>query len=77
VALTVLLYEEAEEIGVRVDWSADAALTPEMLADKNCPARSSITRQGRLLEPLVLGRQTIPAGNAVFMDGFGMYFIES
>ena len=74
---TVLLHEEAKEIGVQVDWKAKVALTSEMLADRNCPAPSSISMQGRLLAPLVLGQQTIPRGNAVFMDGFGMYFIES
>jgi hypothetical protein len=74
---TVLLYDEAKEIGVHVDWSADVALTPEMLADKNCPDQSRIARKGRLLKPLILGPQIIPSGNAVFMDGFGMYYIES
>ena len=65
------------EIEVQVDWDADVALTREMLADRNCPTQSSIARKGRLLEPLVMGQQTIPAGNAVFMDGSGLYFIES
>jgi hypothetical protein len=74
---TVLLYEEAKEIGVQVDWKAEVALTAEMRADRNCPAPSSISMQGRLLAPLVLGQQTIPRGNAVFLDAFGMYYIES
>ena len=74
---TVLLYDEAKEIGVQVDWNADVALTPEMQADRNCPAPSDIAMKGRLLEPLVLGQQTIPAGNAVFMDGSGLYYVES
>ncbi len=74
---TVLLFEEAEEIGVRVDWQADVALTAEMRADKNGPEPERLTRQGRLAQPLVLGIQTIPAGNAVFMDDFGMYYVES
>ena len=74
---TVLLYDEAEEIGVNVDWNADVALTPEMLAGRNCPAQTDITRKGRLAKPLILGQQTIPTGNAVFMDGFGVYYIES
>jgi hypothetical protein len=77
VTFTVLLLEEAKEIGVQVDWSADAALTAEMKADKYCPEPSSIAMKGRLLEPLVLGQQIIPVGNAVFMDDFGMYYIES
>lgn len=74
---TVLLYEEAQEIGVHVDWSAEVALTPEMLAAINAPAQMSIAQKGRLLQPLILGPQVIPAGNAVFMDNFGMYCIES
>jgi hypothetical protein len=45
------------------------ALTPEMLAGTNCPAR-----KGHLAKPLILGQQM---GNAVFMDGFGVYYIES
>jgi hypothetical protein len=74
---TVLLYDEATEMGVDVDWDASVSLTAEMLAGKNCPAQADIARQGRLRKPLILGQQTIPAGNAVFMDGFGLYFIES
>ena len=74
---TVLLYDEAKEIGVNVDWNADVALTPEMLAGRNCPAQADITMKGRLVRPLVLGQQTIPAGNAVFMDGSGLHYIES
>jgi hypothetical protein len=74
---TVLLDEEAQEIGVHADWSAEVALTPEMLIATNCPARTDIARKGRLLKPLILGPQMIPAGNAVFMDSSGMYYIES
>lgn len=74
---TVLLYEEAKEIGVSVDWKAEVALTPEMLAGRNGPAQTRITRKGRLVKPLILGQQTIPTGNAVFMAAFGRYYIES
>ena len=74
---TVLLYAEAQEIGVHADWSAAVALTPEMHTATNCPSQSSIAKQGRLLKHLVLGPQIIPAGNAVFMDDFGVYYIES
>jgi len=74
---TVLLHDEAKEIGVRVDWNADIRLTPKMLADSNFPISANISQKGRLLEPLVLGQQTIPVGHAVFMDDFGAYYIES
>jgi hypothetical protein len=74
---TILLYDEATAMGVDVDWNADVALTPEMLAGRNCPTQTDITRKGRLGKPLILGKQTIPTGNAVFMDGYGVYYIES
>jgi hypothetical protein len=74
---TVLLYEEAAEMGVQVDWNAAVTLTSKMRADKNSPDPSEIFMKGRLLEPFVLGQQTIPAGSAVFMDRFGEYFIDS
>jgi hypothetical protein len=74
---TVLLHDEAKEIGVRVDWNADVSVTPKMLAASNFPIGVNIAQQGRLLEPLVLGQQTIPVGHAIFMDDFGVYYIES
>jgi hypothetical protein len=48
-----------------------------MRADKNCPDPSEIAMKGRIVESLALGPQTIPAGSAVFMDNFGLYYIES
>jgi hypothetical protein len=77
VIFTVLLHDEAKEMGVTVDWDAEVAFTSEMLEGRNCPDQTDIARQGRLTKPLILGPQTIPVGNAVFMDGFGLYFIES
>jgi hypothetical protein len=74
---TVLLYDEAKEIGVHVDWNAAVTLTSELQPDNNCPDPSRIAMKGRLVEALVLGSQTIPAGSAVFMDNFGLYYIES
>jgi hypothetical protein len=48
-----------------------------MLAATNCPDPGCISMKGRLLEPLILGQQTIPSGNAVLMDGYAMYYVES
>ena len=76
-AFTVLRYDEAEEMEVQVDWTANVALTRKMRKEMNCPTQADIARQGRLLKPLALGKQTIPQGSAVFMDAFGLYFIES
>jgi len=74
---TVLLEDEAKELGIRVDWDAEVELTSEMLAWMNAPTPASLSLKGRLLKPLILGPETIPAGHAVFMDGFGLYYIQS